>query len=311
MFALMTGWIDRARGIATAAGQSMPAGGFVLPRWMRRPARFAARITSGDVEAPRYAATIGTAGFLALSALYGAYEGGHFPALVQSTTARLGFAIDEVRVTGNLETSEIDILDRLGLDGWTSLIGFDAEAARERIAALPWVSMAAVRKVYPDAIEVRIEERKPFALWQHGRELSIVEANGNVISSYRGGRHSVLPLVIGLGAADHAANFVAMVKAHPELSARVKGFIRIAERRWDMRLENGVTVKLPETGEAQALTDLVAMDRQSGLLSRDIMTVDMRLADRLVVKLTPDAAVRREAAMKEQEKAAKKRGQKI
>ncbi len=75
----------------------------------------------------------------------------------------LGFAVDQVRVSGNKETSEIDILERLDLDGWTSLVGFDAEAARARITGLPWVKVAAVRKIYPDALEVRIEEREPFA----------------------------------------------------------------------------------------------------------------------------------------------------
>ncbi len=86
----------------------------------------------------------------------------------QAVTGRLGFAIDEVRVSGNTRTSEIDILQSLDLDGWTSLIGFDAEAARDRIAALPWVEVASVRKVYPDELEVKIQERAAFAIWQQG-----------------------------------------------------------------------------------------------------------------------------------------------
>lgn len=311
MFALMSGWLDKARALASGAGQSLPASSVVLPRFLRKPARLAGRVMSGEVEAPRYSATIGTASLLAVAGLYGAYLGGHFPGMVQGLTARVGFAIDEVRVVGNHETSEIDILDRLQLDGWTSLIGFDAEAARVRIADLPWVGMAAVRKVYPDVIEVRIEERKPYALWQHGREIAIVEESGAVITPFRGGRHSALPLVIGLGAPERAAPFVNLVKSHPELSSRVRGYVRVAERRWDLRLENGVTVKLPEVGTEAALDDLVAMDTLSGLLSRDILTVDMRIADRLVVQLTPEAVVSREAALKEQAKTLKKRGQKI
>src|SRR5690606_12257848 len=103
--------------------------------------------------------------------LYGAYVGGHMPAVAQAVTARTGFAVDEIRVVGHKETSEIDILGQLGLDGWTALVGFNAEAARERVAALPWVEVASVRKVYPHEIEVRVREREPFAIWQHGREL--------------------------------------------------------------------------------------------------------------------------------------------
>jgi cell division protein FtsQ len=122
----------------------------------------------------------------------------------------------------------------------------------------------------------------------------------------------VLPLVIGYGAAEDAGPFVDKIKQLPELASRVKGYIRVAERRWDLRLENGITLKLPEQGEDKALADLLKMDRESGLLTRDIAAVDMRFSDRIVVQLTPDAAVRREAAVVEAMKAAKRKpGQKI
>jgi cell division protein FtsQ len=287
------------RGAASvAAGGTAMSDGIVLPRFLRRPTRLLGRMVGGDFEAPRYSASILTAGFLALSGCYGAYLGGHFPVIVQSVTSRLGFAVNEVKITGHHETSEIDVLQGLGLDGWTSTVGFDAEVARQHIAALPWVESVAVRKVYPDTLEVRIVERKPFAVWQHGSELSLVESDGHVIAPYTGG-HAVLPLIIGLGAPEAAPAFIDELRAHPELKARAKGFIRVAERRWDVRFENGVTVKLPETGESEALDHLASLDRDSGLLSRDISAVDMRFSDRLIVQLTPEAATRREAAVKE------------
>jgi cell division protein FtsQ len=277
-------------------GVSLSAPRFVLPRWLRRPARAAARLGSGDFTPPPFCATIMTAVFLGASSLYGAYLGGHMPAVVQAVTARTGFAVDEVRIAGHYETSEIDILGQLELDGWTSLIGFNADDARARVAELPWVEVASVRKVYPDTLEVHIEERKPFALWQHGSQLAIVGEAGNVIAPYSG-RHATLPLVIGYGANEHASEFVGKIRRFPELAARVKGYIRMSERRWDLRLENGITVKLPENGEDEAIADLLRMDRESGLLSRDIASVDMRLPDRLVVQLTPEAALRRNAAL--------------
>ena len=248
MFALKTGQSGEAGAPRPAFfGLSFSPENLVLPRFLRRPARFVARLCDGEYAPPRHAGIIATAIFLSSSALYGAWLGGQIPAAAQAVTARLGFAVDQVRVSGNRETSEIDILERLDLDGWTSLIGFDAEAARGRIAQLPWVKAAAVRKVYPDALEVRIEEREPFAIWQHGSQLAIVERSGRVIAPFGGGRHAVLPLVIGYGAAEEAAGFVGKIRQHPELAARVKGFIRVAERRWDLRLENGITIRLPET----------------------------------------------------------------
>ena len=312
MPALKSGQVRTAVPGEPGAGVSLFGGRFVLPRWLRRPARLLTRMCSGDYQAPRFAASILIAGLIGSSVVYGAWLGGQIPTFVQALSARTGFAVDEVKVSGHHETSEIDILEKLELDGWTSLVGFDASEARDRIASLPWVKSAAVRKVYPGTIEVRIEEREAFAVWQHGSQLALVERDGDVILPYSGSRYVHLPLVVGFGAQTKAAPLIDKIRQFPELASRVKGYIHVAERRWDLRLENGVTVKLPESGEDEAIAGLVAMDREQGLLSRDVAAIDMRLNDRLVVQLTPDAVVRRTTMIEDAKKAAKKRaGKKI
>lgn len=288
----------KAAGRASVQGLVAFADSIVLPRLLRRPARLLGRLVAGEFNAPRFSATAISAALFAATGIYGAILGGHVPAIVQAITARSGFAIDEVKITGHRETSEIDILERLEFDGFTSLVGFDVDAARERLASLAWVKSASVRKIYPDALEVKVEEREPFAIWQHGGDLALIEASGNFIARFSGNRHASLPLVIGVGAPERAAALIVKVEQFPELAARVKGYIRIAERRWDLRLENGITVKLPDNGEDEAIAELLDMDRAQGLLTRDIAAVDMRFDDRLVVQLTPEAVLRRNAALK-------------
>ena len=307
----MTALRSAKGGRGMAAGAAAAWDRLVLPRWLRRPARLAARLASGEIAYPRFAATLGTAGFLALTGLYGAILGGHMPSVVQGVAAHGGFAVDDVRMAGNKETSDIDVLEKLELTGWTSLVGFDADAARERIAGLPWVESASVRKIYPDVLEVTIEERKAFAIWQHGRELSLIDAEGRIIAPFRQERFATLPLVIGRGANERAAEFLSRLDRVPGLAARTKALIRVADRRWDLRLENGIAIRLPEFGEDAAVDEIARLDREQGILSRDIAAVDMRLEDRLVVQLTPDAVVRREAALKEQEKLRGKPGKRI
>lgn len=309
MSALRTG-SDVSAGVRLPHAQADAAArdNMVLPKWLRRPARLLNRLNDGDMAVPRYAATALTAAFLAATGLYGTWLGGHMPAVAQAVTARTGFAVDEVRVVGHRETSEIDILGQLGLDGWTSLIGFNAEAARDRVAELPWVETATVRKVYPDGIEVQVQEREPFAIWQHGSELSVIERNGRIIAPFAGGRLAGLPQVIGVGAERDAAAFLEKLGAYPQLAGRVRAYVRVGERRWDLKLDNGITVKLPEVDEDEAIAGLLDVDRKRGLLSRDIAAVDMRLADRLVVQLTPGAMERRTAELEAQAKARKKAG---
>ena len=307
MFALRPGHGDEAGSVRSAAfGLHLPVGRLVLPRVLRRPARFAARFCDGECQPPRHFGVVACGTFLAASVLYGAWFGGQIPVASQAVTARLGFAVDQIHVSGNRQTSEIDILGRLDLTGWTSLVGFGAEAARERIAALPWVEEASVRKIYPDELEVRIKEREPFAIWQDGSRLSVIERDGRVIAPYDAARRLALPLVVGDGA-QKGADFVEKLAAYPGLASRIKGFIRIADRRWDLRLDNGITIRLPEDGEDAAIAEVLRLDRESELLSRDIAVVDLRLDDRLVIRLTPEAMERRTEWLAAQAKAAKKK----
>ncbi len=278
---------------------------------LRKPARILDRLFDGYIVLPRFSATIATACLFAATGAYGAYVGGQWPEIVQAVTARSGFAIDNVRVVGNRQTSEIDVLGKLGLDGWTSQIGFSAEAARRSILTLPWVEAASVRKVYPGTVEIAIQEKKPFAIWQRGDDLTLIEKDGSVIAPFSGGKFAALPLVVGAGAASRAPSIVARVNRFPDLSGRVKGYIRVGDRRWDLKFDNGVTVKLPESNEDAAIADLAKMDREHGLLSRDILAVDLRFDDRVVVQLTQDATTAREAALKEQAKQDKKSGRNI
>ncbi|MGY6708859.1 MAG: cell division protein FtsQ/DivIB [Rhizobiaceae bacterium] len=265
---------------------------------MRRPARALGRLTSGEVEIPRFTTVIASAVLIGSAGLYGMVLGGHSSTVAQAISARSGFAIEDIKVTGNRQTSELDIFDRIGLDGWTALIGFDAGDARHRISNLPWVEQVAVRKVYPSTLEVEIRERQAFAVWQQGRQLSVIDAAGQKIAPTSGRRHASLPLVIGQGAAEAGAAFLALMEGHKELASRTVGYIRIADRRWDLRLDNGVTIQLPENGVERALREIVDLDRRHAVLSRDIVSVDMRFPDRLVLRLNPDAKEARDAALK-------------
>ena len=123
MFALKSGQGRRAGALRSGIlGMSFSPEHFVLPRWLRKPVRVFARLGSGDYSPPPFAATIATATFLSLSTLYGAYLGGHIPTFLQAMTARTGFAVDQVRVSGHHE----DIRDRhsgAAGPGWLDVAG--------------------------------------------------------------------------------------------------------------------------------------------------------------------------------------------
>ncbi len=281
----------------------------VLPKPLRRGMRFAISLATGRIHIPAHVGTFSTFAFIGVVGLYGMSLGGHAQDVAQATTAAVGFAIEDVRVSGNNETSEIDILQLLGLDGTTSLVALDVDAARRKLSELPWVRYAEVRKIYPRTIEVMLKEREAFGVWQHGSELSLIERNGSIIAPLRDSKFASLPLFVGRGAEAAAATFVDDMAQWPEIRARVKAYVRVASRRWDLHLDTGVVLKLPETNVGKALTVLARLEKEQGILERDVAAVDLRLEDRTTVELTTAAAARRGEALEARTKALKKAGE--
>lgn len=308
MHALKNKWLGNRPGASDRLTGDPAEPGVVLPRVLRRPARFMTALVDGRILIPRHLGGAAVLALFASTGLYGVFAGGHFNALMEATTSSTGFAVERVDVAGNQETSPIDVVQHLGLDGGTSVITMNVDAAREAIMLLPWVADAQVRKIYPDVVDVKLSERRAFAIWQHGRELSLIEQNGSVIAPFRNDKFSTLPLFVGLGADTHAAEFDRLLAGWPDLKSRVKASIRVADRRWDVRLDNGVTINLPENNAGAALAKLQKIQTEQALLERDIETVDLRLDDRITVGLTERATLRRDAAIEERTRMLKKRG---
>ena len=280
----------------------------VLPRPMRRIVRFCVSLATGRIAIPAHTGTASVFALFGVVGLYGMSLGGHAEDVAQATTSAAGFAIEKVLVSGNSETSEIDILQLLGLDGTTSRVSLDVEAARRKLTELPWVESAQVRKIYPRTIEVSLKERTAFGIWQQGSTLSLIEKDGSVIAPLRDNKFASLPLFVGRDAEHAAEAFLQEMEKWPDVRNRVRAYVRVASRRWDLHLDNGVVIKLPEEGVERALATLADFEAKESVLERDIASIDLRLADRTTIRLTEGAAERRAQAVAAREKALKKAG---
>ena len=256
-----------------------------LPRRLRRSMEKIERNQLGPIGL--YSA----AAFLCSVIVYGIIAGGHLNGLAGRTLVSAGLGVDKVEIVGESETSELAVLERLELDDTKPLLSYDVSEARNRIVGLPWVGSASVRKLYPNELVVTIVEREPFALWQRGNVIVLIDRTGTPIIEYSDSRFASLPLVVGYGAESEAAAFVDRLNAHPSLSARTRASVYVSERRWNLVLHSGITVKLPEKDSAMALATLARIDRDEGLLARNISVVDLRLADRMIVRLADDSGV--------------------
>lgn len=207
------------------------------------------------------------------------------------STARLGLRIEEVLVEGRMRTDGEEILARLGLDVGRPILAVSPAAARAELEALPWVRSASVERQLPDTLYIRLTEREPLALWQDQGVIRVIDRDGTVIPGVEPRRFAHLPLVVGPDAPAHAAELIAVINGAPELRERVTAAVRVGGRRWNIQIEGRIDVRLPEAGAAEAWQQLARIERQQGLLARDVLVIDLRLPDRLVVRTDPDSGL--------------------
>ena len=239
-------------------------------------------------------------GLLLGAAALGLTSGGQYQAFVDREggigdfVARgLGFGVKVVTISGEAQLSEPQILALAGVSAKDSLPFFDAARARETLEALPLIKQASVRKLYPDRIVIEIVERTPVALWQKDGEIHAIAADGVVIGDMGDSRYSPLPFVVGEGANERLSEFMALLDAAAELRPKIVAGVLVGARRWNLKMKSGIDVKLPESDPLSAMATLLALQRQSRILDRDILSVDLRVEGKVFARLSEQAAAAR------------------
>ncbi|WP_374764350.1 cell division protein FtsQ/DivIB [Yunchengibacter salinarum] len=210
---------------------------------------------------------------------------------LSGVTARTGMVLQTLEITGLDRTSRRSVLARLHVDRGMPLGGIDLQAMKQRLEGLPWVARARVTRSLPGRLIVAITEREPRALWQRDGTLHVVDRDGTPITDRGISRFAHLRLVVGPGA-NRALDQLDRMLAHmPELAPRVARAVRVGDRRWDLLFDNGIRLRLPADDApaydaARALARFRDLEAQYRLLSREVQVIDLRLPDRLVMRVT-------------------------
>lgn len=246
-------------------------------RWLVRPAL---------AWAPLGIMAAGALGIAALSRVPAAQ-----PALDRAwsqtlaASAGLGLAVSDIEVEGRETTDAATIMAALAADRGTPILAVSPNGARAQLLALPWVRSAVIERRLPGTLYVRLVERKPLAIWQHGGKQELIDRDGTVIPVPDLNRFAKLPIVVGEDAAPHAATLIDMLATEPDLAGRVGAAIWVGERRWNLRVDGSIDVLLPDTNPAAAWAKLARLERTDGVLKREVQAVDLRLPDRLVLRV--------------------------
>lgn len=215
------------------------------------------------------------------------YEAG---AELADLSAAGGLAVAAVTVEGRDKTSVDDLREAIGVNRGDPILFLDLDEVRQRVAGLPWVKGAVVERRLPDTLHVRLAERDPFVRWQNDGRTVLIDREGVILAKARDGEYRHLRRLVGKGAPEQAAALFDVLQGDPELFARVSTATRIRERRWDVTFDNGVVLRLPEEGTRQAWQRFSQLQAAERLLDKDVRAIDLRVADRVILQLTPEAA---------------------
>jgi cell division protein FtsQ len=200
-----------------------------------------------------------------------------------------GFGVKTITVEGQRHVTDAELTAALAAGPATMMLGFDTDAAKARLEQVAWVKQAQVMRLLPSTLQVVIEERVPYAVWQSKGQTYVIDAGGAVIAPAVREAYAGLPLVVGEGAGSNAADLFVTLQPFDGLRQALVAALRVGDRRWTLKLNSGIDIMLPDDGVADALKTLIGLDRDRGLLGKNIAAVDLRLADRVSVRLRDGA----------------------
>ena len=158
---------------------------------------------------------------------------------------------------------------------------------RKRLLGFGWIKDARVSHRLPDSLAIDIVERVPAALWQNQGQLALIDSEGVVLDHVPVDKMPDLPLLIGPAANGNEQQITRLMNAVPTLKPQLASATWVGGRRWDLNFQSGETVALPEGEDAAraALTKFARLDKDSGLLGRGIVRFDLRMGNKMIVRL--------------------------
>lgn len=222
---------------------------------------------------------------IAAGAVRGLGQGASFRDQLANLSVRVGLRVANIDIQGREKAPEPQVRAALGLRNGDAILTYSLAEARARLEKIKWVQSATLERHLPGTIVVRLVERRPFAVWQIDGNFALIDRGGNVVTDSEVAAFSgLLPLVVGPGAPMAAAGLIDALATQPALQARVTAAVRVGERRWNLHMDSGTDIMLPEGEEKRALARLAELQASHALLDRPLQAVDMRLPDRLVVR---------------------------
>jgi len=183
------------------------------------------------------------------------------------------------------------ISSTLALNFPISSLDIDVEVLRLKVESIDLVESASVRLTSNGLVEVDVNIRKPVAIQRLGTRLMLIDARGVKVDEVLSRSQRLdLPLLVGKGAekcVDEALHLLLEIK---DLLSRVRGLVRVGERRWDVILNRSQVILLPEKNPLNAIRKIISLQEGQKILDRNISYLDFRNINRPVLGLSEETS---------------------
>ncbi|WP_374516010.1 cell division protein FtsQ/DivIB [Brevundimonas sp.] len=203
---------------------------------------------------------------------------------VDGLVAGMGLKLEKVFIEGESPEATAAIQRAVQVPAGQAMTSIDLDAVRERVEQVGWVKSARVVRLLPDTLIVAVTEHDRLAVWQTAGKAWVIDGQGQVIQGADAGRYPNLPLVVGKGAEQAAAEILPLLAQRPRLMSRTEALVRVDERRWDLRLKDGSLIQLPASDQEAALIQLDALDQRERLLELGFARIDLRTPEQVAVR---------------------------
>ncbi len=134
-------------------------------------------------------------------------------------------------------------------------------------------------------LKVVVEERIPHILWYDNDQFHLLDKDGLAIDTVTS--RDAYPdffVIAGKGADNQVEEALKILSVSEKINHQIRGLVWVGERRWDLVLDKGRLVKLPEKEPVEAMQSLKILDEKENLLSREVSILDLRIPNRVYIR---------------------------
>ncbi len=204
---------------------------------------------------------------------------------------KVGMNIEKVKIEGMQRVKGDQVIDVLGISKNTSIVLFNSKFANLKLDEIDWVYKSEIKKLYPSTIQIKIFEYEPVAIWFYNGRKYLVGKKGEIIEGIDADNFKNLKIFAGHNAVKNIPSVIDKLENYPELGNQIKSLLWVGDRRWTLRLFNGMTIHLPEDNFNSALNELVKINQETRILNRYIEVIDMRIPNRIDILPSEDLAL--------------------